>query len=1062
MENNNRVNLIHNYISDISKANTETAKKERLILLLKSLFPNTTEAELINDFTLGAETSVANILRASGRGRGQVDTQYRSVIIEFEKDLLRTGEHAKYQLCEYLTGNWNSNIKIEFTIIASDCLRWNIYAPDYLSLIKLSETQKLKPLDVKLELLESLVLVKQTDDNKAEAQADNFYYFLDRHLFRQEQIPATFDDVRKCFGHTSSVYTAALKCLYSLYIKIKNNNDIKIAYNEWHKFLYIAYGKMQFSEHIFLTHSYLSILAKIFAILAIEHKVNYNTHDIILILNGEAFKKYNINNFCDDDFFRWIVDKKYFEHLIPMIHIIYNQILLFNFSSINDDILKGIYQELIDEDTRHGLGEFYTPDWLCSKIIKTLDIKKGEKILDPACGSGSFLKAAANELCHHYNNITAEELNECLYGIDIHPLSVQITKATILMSFGSRLLEQKSPINLHIYLANTLLLPNDTYNIFENFVILNIDNNEIKIPLMIFEDSGKYDFFIQSINKFTSNDVKNQKKMSKFDLDNFYINLFKCKDKNFLDAIFNLYNILYDSKNNDRNGIWAYILQNSYRPFLLREKFDVIIGNPPWITYSNIENNEYQKNIQNLAKGYKMLPKPKNMPHLEISAIFLAHSINYFLNNRGRLAMVMPRALFSGSQHESTRVGNTKSLKIEHLWDLEKIKPLFKVPTCVIIAKKNIDIPKKNLEIPGKILKGNLNKQNISFNEAKLLIVEENGKFFLSNIGNNTAWTFNSLITKEGTTYYKNKFFQGATIVPRVFYFVDIIQNYTGTLKNRILTFQTSDMALKEAKLPWKFKITNRASTNFLFTTALSSNVLPFAIIGDRKILLPLKLINNKAELCTIEMFDTPEDIYTVDWFRRVEQLWEKYKTENSSKLSFLGRLNYHNELLKQNFSSKYCVLYNTSGKNICSAILKKNDFSEFPFIIDSNLYYYDTNDENEAFYLACFLNAPSINKKIKPFQSKGLYGERHIHKKILDIPLPKYDENDIRHLKLAEIGKKISDKIIKYIDTIDLKKNTNLNSVQLGKLRNEFRVLIFKELSEVDLILNKILRDDI
>lgn len=105
MSSDPRLQLINTYISDIQCAGTERAKKERLILLLKALFPSAEADALIRDFVAGAERGVANIQRPTGPGRGQADTQYRSIIIEFEKDLGRTGEHAKDQLREYLSGN---------------------------------------------------------------------------------------------------------------------------------------------------------------------------------------------------------------------------------------------------------------------------------------------------------------------------------------------------------------------------------------------------------------------------------------------------------------------------------------------------------------------------------------------------------------------------------------------------------------------------------------------------------------------------------------------------------------------------------------------------------------------------------------------------------------------------------------------------------------------------------------------------------------------------------------------------------------------------------------------
>ena len=53
---------------------------------------------------------------------------------------------------------------------------------------------------------------------------------------------------------------------------------------------------------------------------------------------------------------------------------------------------------LIDIDTRHALGEYYTPDWLCERVVDDLHLERGYYALDPACGSGSFLRAAGAPL----------------------------------------------------------------------------------------------------------------------------------------------------------------------------------------------------------------------------------------------------------------------------------------------------------------------------------------------------------------------------------------------------------------------------------------------------------------------------------------------------------------------------------------------------------------------------------------------------------------------------------------------------------------------------------------
>jgi len=49
------------------------------------------------------------------------------------------------------------------------------------------------------------------------------------------------------------------------------------------------------------------------------------------------------------------------------------------------------------------------------------------------------------------------------------------------------------------------------------------------------------------------------------------------------------------------NSIWAFIVKNTYRPAMLRERFDYIVGNPPWLSYRYIADPEYQKEVKKRA-----------------------------------------------------------------------------------------------------------------------------------------------------------------------------------------------------------------------------------------------------------------------------------------------------------------------------------------------------------------------------------------------------------------------------------------------------------------------------
>ena len=134
-------------------------------------------------------------------------------------------------------------------------------------------------------------------------------------------------------------------------------------------------------------------------------------HEMHGIIDGTIFHKFNIQNFVDSDFFFWIKSERSFHSLKKAFRLIAQEISTFDFHEVEEDILKGVYQELIDLDTRHALGEYYTPDWLCERIVKEFNFKPTDKVLDPACGSGSFLRAAIHRVRQLHPKVTIEQLN---------------------------------------------------------------------------------------------------------------------------------------------------------------------------------------------------------------------------------------------------------------------------------------------------------------------------------------------------------------------------------------------------------------------------------------------------------------------------------------------------------------------------------------------------------------------------------------------------------------------------------------------------------------------------
>jgi len=64
------------------------------------------------------------------------------------------------------------------------------------------------------------------------------------------------------------------------------------------------------------------------------------------------------------------------------------------------DWFKRLYQDLFPRPLRHALGEYYTPDWLADHVLDQVGYtgQAGCRLLDPACGSGTFLVMALRRL----------------------------------------------------------------------------------------------------------------------------------------------------------------------------------------------------------------------------------------------------------------------------------------------------------------------------------------------------------------------------------------------------------------------------------------------------------------------------------------------------------------------------------------------------------------------------------------------------------------------------------------------------------------------------------------
>ncbi|WP_423999366.1 Eco57I restriction-modification methylase domain-containing protein [Haloarcula salina] len=122
-------------------------------------------------------------------------------------------------------------------------------------------------------------------------------------------------------------------------------------------------------------------------------------------------------------------------------------VLKFDFAQVEGDPLGNLYQKYFDPDTRKALGEFYTPEPVIDYIMDGVEYDVGvseERIIDPSCGSGTFLVEAVNRYLddvRRYNDEPdwSEHLTELcttphIVGLDIHPFAVLMAQIRFMVA----------------------------------------------------------------------------------------------------------------------------------------------------------------------------------------------------------------------------------------------------------------------------------------------------------------------------------------------------------------------------------------------------------------------------------------------------------------------------------------------------------------------------------------------------------------------------------------------------------------------------------------------------
>lgn len=1029
-------NELPGYINQIKNSNSEAKIIHEFTSFIQKVFDISTK-EI--DFEVSVKSSVRQV-------SGRMAAVFGNIILEFKKNLKKDLSTAEEEIEKYFQSLFEKNPKERHLGIATDGLFFRIYQPK----------------------IENNVISKLEVINEINLETSNvtaIFNWFDSYFFASIKIAPTSEHLKQSFGFNSPTYAVIRQELLALFDKVKNERKIKTKYENWERYLEIVYGDKPNEINLFIAHTYLSTFAKLLVYLKLSNKNQFRNYDAPPILYGNVFSNYGIINFVEEDLFTWVMYPTIKRKSSDIFEMLLRNLEIYDLELIDEDVLKELYQDMIHPTVRKQLGEFYTPDWLAEKMISDVFQKNPrQSMLDPSCGSGTFLFKTISYKIKNLSKqgISKEEiLNhviENVIGFDIHPLAALISKTNYLLALQDILHSRKGPITIPVYLSDSLKLPTKKIEVTNSIVSFEfntqVKNKKFMFPLSIVDDMVKMDDVIEKMKVHGHEleehieDIKNSS--YKIDINETARNLvtsfeksINIKNEDERQILLDNIRVLFDMIIEESDSIWPYVLRNMYKPVALSyNKVDLIIGNPPWLTLRGMKDENYQNYLKELSKFYELVDSKKiqNIPHIELAALFFCKCVDQYLKNDGIIAFVMPKGILVASQHENFLKMKKPSTKLLKVFDLEKVEPLFRISSCVLIAKKGgiTTYPVECIELVGKL--ESTNEKNSEAEKKLKTIIKK----------------YAPVERKSKSSYYYDKFFQGATIVPRNFFFVAPTKE--SMLGMNIKTPLVRSDERNETKPPWdKIIFEKQVEANFLFATLLGNDIIPFGNRSFRIVVLPIILVKGIPQIVSnfVELQHNGFN-YAGSYFKEAESKWLANATAKSQKMTIYQRLNFKRGITNQNLNNKYKVLYVASSTYLASTIIDVSQIFHYDdnmkisngFIAESKTYYFETSNENEAHYLCAILNSKTIDDFIKPLQSRGLWGPRDIHKLPLSFPIPKFNVENPSHLRLAKLGKKCYDKVNEIIP--------KLKPSGVGKLRSEIRNLLKNELKEVAELVEK------
>jgi methylase of polypeptide subunit release factors len=971
------------------------------------------------------------------------DALYGNVILEYERpDAFKTKagfDRAIEQLKEYISeeaeraktalnrffGVALDGFKIGFVRYSMRLKDWDIEKPiavNRYSVLKLLEAIRglaRKPLDADL-------LIKDLGPgSKVAKDAVNIFYrrILDAKTERSKML---FDDWRRVFSQVCAYSPEKIKGLEEVYGIEKDKVD---------------YGAL-----LFAVHTYYALVMKL---LAAEAAVLFGgfflksytrklesaylkSSDLLReelkeLEEGGIFVNLGIENFLEADYFAWYLDEwddKVAGAVVDVVKKLseYEPGTAELEPDVIRDLFKRLYQNLVPKKIRHDLGEYYTPDWLAELVLnevgftvenfekiakeKGVEASLDLKLLDPTCGSGTFLILAIKRikeyaLEHFLEDKALGKVVKNIVGFDLNPLAVMASRANYLLALGELIRTATMHVELPVYFADSILAErNSTYAGVE--YTLKTTPETFSVPVAVVQKGifGKALTLIEECvhHGYSQREFKERATRE-----------LRVLEENEILALSNLFVQMLKLEKAGKNKIWTRVLKNSFAP-LFMGKFDYVVGNPPWINWESLPE-DYRNATISLWEKYGLKARATaeqfelGKMRRDISMLFVYVCAARYLEKDGFLGFLITQMVFKTKGAEVFRRFNlpdgSMPLKVLKVHDMVTLKPFEGAAnmTSMIILQKG---KHNKYPVPYTLWQKEerCDATNLTLDEAfRLCSEKELVAVPIDDKDRTSTWLtaipsavslFNKVTGESAYKAYAGVYTGGTNGV----YWVKIMKKSADDL----IIENLYDCGKK--KLPKEIALLEK---DLLYGLIRSGDIKRWTPQPQYYIILPHTEQTDWQAISESKMkVDFPK---TYSYFTKFKKILLK---RSAYTLLRKGHPFYIMVDIHKHSFAPFKVAWKRMGSEIEAAVLSPiNDsyIGKKPLIPQETISFISLENPEEAHYLCAILNSAEVNTLVKSFSQVG--GKSFATPSILEqIKIPKFDAKNKFHVRLAGLSK--------------------------------------------------------